>query len=99
MKNIMYPDTNCTEGITIIGNGHWRLIVYAVPEWDDDNELHSCFRYKGELYFLEEFMRIQEYFPAWMHEFHGHMNDTFFSGLLIKLSDCGDAVQVYRFYS
>jgi hypothetical protein len=37
--------------------------------------------------------------PEWIKEFDGYHNDSYFSGILIKLSDTGEAVKVYTYIS
>jgi len=63
----------------------------------------SWFTHYGHKYWLSEFMRtknnpwigdIQEY----LEEFDGYMHDSFFSGVVIKFSDCGEAVRAFTFY-
>ena len=71
---------------------------YAVPEWGKEEEL--AFRYNGEEYFLSEFVNIHNevYNPnpsEWTLEFDGHLSETVFSGLFVKLVDNGEAVKVY----
>lgn len=60
------------------------------------------FNYKNRKYFLSEIMNIHNkvYFPnppKWMEEFDGYCNDCYFSGILIKLDNSGDAVKVYEY--
>ena len=56
----------------------------------------SFFRYRNWVYSLDQFMvNNHDDFKDW----HGHHGDSFFSGVLIKLSDCGDAVKVATYYS
>jgi len=85
------------DGTTVIGNRHWREIEYETPEWGDEPE--ACFPYKGETYYLSEFMRVSVNAPAWMQSFDGYRNDSFFSGLLVRLHEYGDAVQVFLYLS
>jgi hypothetical protein len=88
--------------INIYGNGHTRELEYRVPDWNEDDEMESCFTYKGNVYFLSEFMsthnRVHFHGPEWMKEFDGYNNDSFFSGILIKLID-DEAVKVYTYIS
>lgn len=53
--------------------------------WEEE----SYIRYKGQVYPVSDFVRCQ-HIEGW----HGFRSDSFFSGLAIKLSDCGDAVTV-----
>lgn len=90
-----------THSVTVIGNHHYIPIEYQVPDWDVEEQ--ACFKYKGEYYFLGEFMRI-EHALDWMNEYHGYMSDSYFSGLLVRFPEdeyrsYDDCVQVYRYYS
>jgi len=88
--------------LSIYGNGQYREIDYKKPEWiDEEEEVEACFDYKGNTYFLSEFMRVDG-FSSKIEDFEGfdgYRGDSFFSGLLIKLSDCGDCVKVYTYIS
>jgi hypothetical protein len=103
-KNIIIDECH---NIIIKGNHHWVELEYKIPEWNEDKpedeQEEKCFIYKGYTYFLSEFMNIHNKFyepnpPEWMKEFDGYKNDTYFSGILIKLSDTGEAVKVYTYY-
>ena len=93
--------------LDIYGNNHWIELDYQVPEWNNDKpdaDVEACFKYKGNLYFLSEIMAVNNPIynpnpPEWMKGFDGYMSDSFFSGILIKLSDEGDMVKVYTFLS
>jgi hypothetical protein len=59
------------------------------------NEEGSFFRYRGNIYSLDEFSNRCP-IDGW----HGILNDTYFSGVLIAVDDeYGDFVKVGRFYS
>ena len=58
----------------------------------------SFFRYRGSVYDLASFMRISEGAP-FPENYNGYMSDSFFSGVLIELSTCGEAVKVATYYS
>lgn len=88
--------------ITIKGNDHWLELDYQIPEWnedDEDPEMEACFQYRGNTYFLSEFMKIEKNSSDWMQDFDGHHGESYFSGILIKLAGSGDAVQVYSYYT
>jgi len=69
--------------LEIISNYHWRETDYAIPEWGDAEE--ECFTYRGELYFLSEFMRTSfPNAPAWIMDWQGYHGDSFFSGILVR---------------
>lgn len=91
---ITHPDK--MGKIVVYGNGHEHEIFYAIPDWSDEEE--SAFEYKGETYFLSEFMRIDRNAPEWMQDYDGYSSDSFFSGILIKYADdYGDFVRVYTY--
>jgi hypothetical protein len=58
---------------------------------DQGNDSATFFRYRGRLYDLGEFMRSTD--PN-LKGWHGYAADSFFSGVVIKLSDDGDYVTV-----
>jgi hypothetical protein len=98
---------NENNTIDIYGNNHDIELQYDIPEWNKDDEdpyLEQCFKYHGHTYFLSEFMNIHNkvYNPCpskWMLEFNGILNDSYFSGILIKLSEDGETVRAYTFIS
>jgi len=95
---------NLTGTLKIYGNNHLIPLDYQVPEWnkdkpEEDQDLESCFVYKGHTYFLSEFMRIEKNAPAWMQEYHGYMSDSYFSGIVVKLDFAGESVKVYTYIS
>ena len=51
------------------------------------------FIYKGQAYSIGEFMHTNS-FPNW----HGSLGDSYFSGLLVRIIDGGEAVIVGRYY-
>jgi len=89
--------------LTIITNGHYRPVLC----WEELTKKErsdydwgwavedSYFRYKKQAYSLGEFMRVtREELKDW----DGVMGDSYFSGMLLKFSNCGDAVRVGRYY-
>ena len=101
----------------IITNNHFKEILsffdLTNKEQNDikDNydtiEESSFFRYRGQVYDLNEFMRVNERVRNWllanfddavthneMQEWDGYHNDSFFSSVLVKYSECNDAVKV-----
>jgi hypothetical protein len=90
-------DVNGNE-IRITGNNHKIKIEYDIPPWADDNdEIESCFSYKGFTYFLSEFIKTGN--KGLLSEYDAIYNSNAFSGVLIKLADNGDSVQAYSFMS
>ena len=59
----------------------------------DTIEESSFFVYKNDVYDLNDFMRLDSNAP-FKGKWHGYSPDSFFSGLLIELSECGDGVKV-----
>lgn len=98
--------------VTIKTNNHWREIIsfaelspdeQASHEYDEE-ELGAYFRYKGHAYTLDDFTKFG---TTWanepeaddpMSQWDAILNETAFSGVLIKLSDCGDCVKVASYY-
>ena len=95
----------------VITNNQPRTLVYLSElsakeraEFDYLNEDNASgfFRYKGRVYDLGEFMRIDRTIaphpqrPKW-ENFDGYSSDSFFSGLLVKYCQGFDSVIVARF--
>ena len=94
----------------IITNYHWRnfLYGYELPEsaladfdWLDNAESESFIFYRGNYYHLSEFMVVNKYGipivdgqPVSFLDWHGYFADSFFSGVLIRVSDDGEQYQV-----
>lgn len=93
-------------------NGHYREILdwselnekeqeeYAyLDDTESCEDVNDCsfFRYKNWTYFLGDFMRIgnDAPFKGW----DGYHSDSFFSGVLVKYSTCGDAVKAATYFS
>jgi hypothetical protein len=64
---------------------------YMAP---DELESAAFFKYKGDVYSMGDFMRTDGAQDLRAAGWHGFKTDSFFSAVLIKLSDCGDAVTV-----
>jgi len=65
----------------------------------DDVQESTFFRYKGWVYDLSDFLCVNNVLHGrgQDHElfgWDGYHNDSFFSSVLVKYSDCGDAVKV-----
>ena len=89
----------------IISNNQWR---FTVDWWDltekeqkdfdwEGAEEDTYFRYRGQVYNLSNFMRIEENHPLHCLNWHGYSGESYFSGKIIKLSDDGEAVIVGRY--
>ncbi len=99
----------------IITNSNWREFVYgsdlSIKEKEnfdymniDELESGSFIRYKGIIYDLGEFMAIRppiaphcqrEGWTTWDR----YQSDSFFSGILLRLSNDGDQYQIATYYS
>lgn len=85
-----------TMAITIKTNHQFRetitwddLTAKEQKEFDyldsDDERMCATFvRYRGNVYDLGEFMRVDEHNPFHTLGWHGYTSDTFFSGVLVK---------------
>jgi hypothetical protein len=82
--------------ITIIGNNQWKEIQYDYDEEDDLGDALPYFDYKGYKYYLNDILRTEH--EGIFKEYDGYMNESAFSGLLVKLNDSNDALQVYRYF-
>ena len=95
--------------IKIKTNHHSRPLLYWHDLTDseqkehagayDDVEKSSFFRFKGCAYDLSDFMRVNNALNGQgtehdLYGWDGYKNETFFSSVLVKFSDCGDAVKV-----
>ena len=81
--------------VTVRGNGAWIPIEYKQADWSDGEEV-ACFKYRDDYIFLDEVIRTD---PCYIFgEYDGMVGFSYFNGILIKLSESGDAVQVYYFY-
>lgn len=69
-----------------------------------DIDSHEFIKYKGYYYDPGDFMRMESTIAphpqreGW-EEWHGYQSDSFFSGVLIKLSDDGEQYQVATYFS
>ena len=99
--------------LTIRTNGHYRPVLNwydLLPKEQEEyayleEEGGSFFRYRGWTYFIGDFMRVGGDFmrvgnePHFIGEWDGYRSDSFFSGVLVKYSNCGDAVKVATYLS
>lgn len=102
--------------ITIKTNNHPRPILDAYElepkereefdyiDWKEVEEgamPTTFFRYKGEVYDLGEFMRLEHNMQESFNGWHGYQSDTFFSGTLIKYVEVDNEICVIagRYYS
>jgi len=87
--------------ITIKSNYQWREILHERDENNEDNEeeVDSYFIYKEQKFYLHEFIKITKSYPSEFQKYDGMTSLSAFSGILIKISECGEAVKVFYFYS
>jgi len=100
------------SNLTIKTNNHFRPILHGFEltekerkeydwmDWSEEGDAHSdnFFRYKGWCYYLGDFMKTGTHSP-FPEKWHGYLNDSFFSGILVRLSDDGEGVVVGTYYS
>ena len=65
---------------------------------DEEFENESFINYKGYVYAMSDFMRVNVTSDSPMYDWHGVAADSYFSGVLIKLCDDGDVI-MGRYYS
>ena len=86
-------------------NHHFRPVLYwhdleanEQSKLADDYETiqeSTFFRYRNRIYDLGEFMSARgNGAHELVHAWDGYHNDSYFSAVLVKYSDCGDAVKV-----
>jgi hypothetical protein len=98
--------------VTIITNNVPRFIIepyeltanerkdFDYLDWqalETGDDSASFFRYRGEVYDLGEFMRV-EYMDA-LAAWHGYQSDSFFSGIVVRYCDDHESIVVGRYYS
>lgn len=90
----------------------YRLSMSARAEFDyldwqaikEGRESASFFRYKGQLYDLGDFQRIEYDTTAQtdgnpLKGWHGYQSDSFFSGILVRYTDDNEMVIVGHYVS
>lgn len=97
--------------LQIITDNKWKFFKYGyeVPESvlngqfehlrENDSDCDSFILYKKRWYHVSDFMRIPEGFDEPMQKYDGYMSDSFFSGVLIKLSDDSESYQIATYIS
>ena len=96
------------SGLRIITDHKWKNFLYSYEltkkeledfDYMDNVDEGTFFRYRKSIYSLDSFMIIDDRSPFALSGFNGHHGDSFFSGILIKLSDCGDMYKVGTYLS
>ena len=101
MKKTIITENGGT--VTIEGTEEWIEIEFRQEdETDENSEYIAGFEFNGEWYELQGFPRIHNnpwigQAPDWLSEYHAIMHTSAFGGILLKLDDSGDAVQVFRY--
>ena len=80
-----------------------RAWVKREHDWLEDCELSSFedetyLPYRDWIYCLSDFERPGNNPPTWL-DWDGYLSDSFFSGIMIRLSEDCDAYQIATFYS
>ena len=84
-------------------NNHVRFFAYRhdVPEeilqeqFDYQYEAYTgFFSFKGHWYHLDQFMRIDSGAPDAFQDWNGYHADSFYSGVLIQVSDDGETYKI-----
>lgn len=97
------------SNVTVITNNVPRDVLWGLElsekeraEFDylnpDELDYATFFRYKGEVYDLGEFMRIDEPVSSIFKGWDDYSSDSFFSGLIVRYVG-DDQVVVGRYYS
>ena len=93
--------------VTVITDRKWKQFKYRsdVPakvladrfDWLDDEIEDGFFCYRGYWHHTSEFMSVTGMVD--LAGWHGYSSDSYFSGVLIKLSRDGEEYMVGRYYS
>lgn len=77
-------------------NHKWRKEF----DWMDDETFGSAdfVVYRGHIYAVSEFMRIDNHHYELKNNWDGYHSDSYFSGIVIKFSDDMERVKVGTFY-
>ena len=82
-----------------------QMIVRNQFDWIDESEIESTLfmNYHDRWYALDDFMSLHNKIhspnpPDFMDGWDGYLNDTYFSGVLIKVSEECDFYQIATFY-
>lgn len=96
------------ERVKVTSNHQWRDFSYRheVPQevlddefdyQDEDEVFDGYFFYKGSWYHLDQFMAVPR--GMFLGDWDGYLNDSMFSGVVIRVSDDGEQYQVGYFVS
>lgn len=74
-----------------------KVLSKQFDHLDEDEAIDGFFRYRNYWYHLSDFMRVpKDAFPG---KWNGYLNDSYFSGVVIQVSNDGEAYKVGTFYS
>jgi len=90
------------DGITITGNEEWLELQYEFSN-DEDEDGRTFFELDNEKWYLDNILSTHNkvHMPnvsKWLKEFDGIEHLTIDSGIVVKLNESNDAIQVFRFY-
>lgn len=69
-------------------------------DWLKDAEDEDGFmNYRGRWYHLQEFMRLDAKAPDALSKWHGYSADSYFSGVVIRVSSDGEQYQIGTYFS
>ena len=83
--------------IKIYGTNRWQELHYAKPDWSEEEEPY--FNHYKRRYFLSEIMAFTNPKRDWTKDFDVYANDSFFSGVLVKISNDGEMIKAFTFIS
>lgn len=71
----------------------------ALDAVDDMGYNDGWIHYKDRWYHTTDFMRIDKYNPLHVLSWQGYMADSFFSGVIIDISEDGEAYKIGTYFS
>ena len=91
----------------ILTDNKWKYFKYRyeVPQnvldqdYDhlDEDSLDGFIKYRRNWYHISDFMLPMSQFDKEFKEWHAYLSDSFFSGILIRVSDDGEQYQIATF--
>jgi hypothetical protein len=96
------------QTITVKTNNHWHNFKYRdeVPAailgsefdyQDEDDSFDGFIQYRGNWYHLDGFMRMDS--TSELSDWHGYASDSYFSGVVIRVSEDGEQYQIGTYFS
>lgn len=93
LRNVLTVHDDC---INVYGTNRWQKIHYSNTKEPYQFVYHMGMRYKLDCFVMTKRNPWGDA-PTWMQAYDGHHSDSFFSGILIKLSDCGESAKVFTY--